>query len=49
MLSSVHAGKAPKGIHVHDLAEAIKELRKKVRRHDTPGSHRASAIKRKAK
>jgi hypothetical protein len=49
MLKSVHAGKAPKGIHVHDLAEAIKELRKRVRRHDTPGAHRAAAIKRKAK
>ena len=46
MLKSVHAGKAPKGIHVHDLAEAIQELRKRVRRHDTPGAHRAAAIKR---
>jgi hypothetical protein len=43
----VHAGKAPKGIHVHDLAEAIRELRQRVRWHDTPGAHRAAAIKAK--
>jgi hypothetical protein len=49
MLSSVRAGKAPKGIHVRDLAEAIQEMRKQVRRHETPGSERAAAIKRKAK
>src|SRR5260370_33506452 len=45
MLNSVHAGKAPKGIHVHDLAEAIRELRRRVRWHDTPEAHRAAAIK----
>jgi hypothetical protein len=49
MLNSVRAGKAPKGIHVADLAEAIKELRKKVQRHETAGAQRAAAIKRKAK
>ncbi len=49
MLASVKAGKAPKGIHVHDLAEAIQELRRRVRRHDTPGSHRATAITHKKK
>src|ERR1700693_4814891 len=38
MLNSVHAGKAPKGILVHDLAEAIRELRQRVRWHDTPGA-----------
>jgi hypothetical protein len=47
MLNSVHAGKAPKGIHVHDLAEAIRELRRRVRWHDTPGAHRSAAIKAK--
>src|SRR5271169_526328 len=47
MLKSVHAGKAPKGIHVHDLAEAIRELRRRVRWHDTPGAHRGAAIKAK--
>jgi hypothetical protein len=49
MLKSVHAGKCPKGIHVRDLEEAIKDARTRVRRHETPGSHRAAAIKRKAK
>jgi hypothetical protein len=47
MLASVKAGKAPKGIHVQDLAEAIRELRKRVRRHDTAAAHRSAAIKRK--
>ncbi len=49
MLASVKAGKAPKGIHVHDLAEAIRELHRSVRRHETPGAHRAAAIARKKK
>jgi hypothetical protein len=45
MLKSVRAGKAPKGIHVKDLAEAIREMRTRVRLHDTPGAHRAAAIR----
>jgi hypothetical protein len=49
MLGSVRAGQGPKGLRVRDLAEAIKDLRKRVRRHDTAGSHRASAIKSKRK
>src|SRR5271170_631257 len=49
MLSSCKAGAAPKGIHVPDLAEAIREVRKRVGRHDTPSAQRAAAIKRKAK
>jgi hypothetical protein len=49
MLKSVRADKAPKGIHVQDLAEAIRELRQRVRAHDTEGGQRASAIKRIAK
>jgi hypothetical protein len=49
MLKSVRAGNAPKGIHVRDLAEAIGELRKRVRRHDTTAAHRAAAIKSKVK
>ncbi len=49
MLASVKAGRAPKGIHVQDLAEAIQELRKRVQRHETPGAHRAAAIQRKMK
>jgi hypothetical protein len=46
MLRSVHAGNAPKGIHVRDLQEAILELRKKARPRETPGPVRAAAIKR---
>jgi len=49
MLKSVRADNAPKGIHVHDLAEAIKELRRRVRAHDSEGGQRVSAIKRMAK
>ena len=49
MLASVKAGKAPKGIHVHDLAEAIEALRKGARRHETPGARRAAAIQRTMK
>ena len=49
MLKSVRAGKCPKGIHVQDLAEAIRELRQRVRAHDTEGGQRAGAVKRIAK
>jgi hypothetical protein len=49
MLKSVRAGKAPKGIRVHDLEEAIKSLRNHVRWHETAGSERAAAIRRAAK
>ena len=45
MLASVKAEKAPKGIKVRDLAEAIQSLRQRVRRHDTAGAHRVSAAK----
>jgi hypothetical protein len=48
MLRSVHAGDAPKGVHVRDLEEAILELRKKKgRRHQTPGTKRTAAVKRR--
>jgi len=48
MLRSVHAGNAPKGVRVRDLEEAILELRKKKgRRHQTPGTKRAAALKRR--
>jgi len=48
MLRSVHAGNAPKGVHVRDLEEAILELRKKKGRpHRTPGAKRAAAVKRR--
>jgi hypothetical protein len=49
MLKSVRAENAPKGIHVRDLAEAIQELRRRVRAHHTEGGQRAGAIKRIAK
>src|SRR5579884_2831461 len=47
MLKSVHAAKAPKGIHVRDLEQAINEVRRHVRRHDTAGARRAAAVKSK--
>jgi hypothetical protein len=48
MLRSVHAGNAPKGVHVRDLEEAILELRrKKGRRNQTPGTSRATAVERR--
>jgi len=47
MLRSVHAGNAPKAVHVRDLQEAILELRKKKGRRDRrPGTERAAAGKR---
>jgi len=49
MLASVKAGKAPKGLHARDLAEAIAELRRRVRRHGTLGAQRAAAVSRTAK
>ncbi len=49
MLASVKAGKAPKGLHARDLAEAIQQIRRRVRRHDTPGARRAAALSRTTK
>jgi hypothetical protein len=49
MLKSVHAGKAPHGLRAHDLAEAIAELRHRVRRHATSGAERGAALSRKKK
>ena len=47
MLASVEAGKAPKGLHVRDLAEAIGELRRRVRQRH--GARGAVALSRKKK
>jgi hypothetical protein len=47
MLASVKAGKAPKGIKVRDLAEAIQSLHQRVRRHETAGAHRVAALGKK--
>ena len=50
MLASVKAGKAPKGLHARDLAEAIRQLRRRVRqRHGTLGAQRTAALSRAAK
>jgi hypothetical protein len=49
MLASVKAGKAPKGLHVRDLAEAIQELRRRVRRHGTPGARGLAQLSRTKK
>jgi hypothetical protein len=49
MLASVKAGKAPKGLRARDLAEAIRQLRRRVRRHGTLGAQRAAAVLRAAK
>jgi hypothetical protein len=49
MLASVKAGKAPKGLHVRDLAEAIQRLRRRVRRHGTLAAQRVAALSRAKK
>jgi hypothetical protein len=49
MLKSVKAGGAPKGLHVQDLAQAIGELRKRMRGRGSPGAHRAAALARRKK
>jgi len=49
MLASAKAGKAPKGVHVRDLAEAIAQLHRRVRRHETAGAQRVAALARKKK
>jgi hypothetical protein len=49
MLASARARRLPKGFHANDLAEAIRQMRARVRRHDTPSAHRVAAIKRKSK
>src|ERR1700746_1111912 len=49
MLASVKAGKASKGLHVRDLADAMRHLRRRVRRHATLGAQRAAAILRAPK
>jgi hypothetical protein len=49
MLASVKAGKARKGLHVRDLAEAIRQLQRRVRRHGTLGAQRAAAVSGAAK
>ena len=45
MLKSARAGKLPKGFRAGDIAEAVKQMRAKVRLHDTPAGRRSAAIK----
>jgi len=49
MLASARAGKLPNGFHAGDLLEAIRQMHRRVRLHDTPGAHRAAAIRRKTR
>jgi hypothetical protein len=44
MLASAKAGKLPKGFHAGDLVQAVSEMRKSVRLHDTPASRRSAAV-----
>ena len=49
MLVSIDKGEVPKGLRGAQLRDAAHEIRQYVRRHDTPGAHRAAAIKRAMK
>ncbi len=46
MLASIDKGVVPKGFRGAQLRDAAHDIRQYVRRHDTPGGRRASAIKR---
>ena len=47
MLASARAGKLPNGFHAGDLLEAIRQMHRRVRLHDTAGSRRSAATGRK--
>ena len=49
MLASIDKGNAPKGFRGAQLRDAAREIRRYVRRHDTPGARRAKAIERAKK
>jgi len=49
MLASVRAGALPKVFHAGDLLEAIRQMHKRVRLHDTAGARRTAALARKKK
>jgi len=49
MLVSIDKGEVPKGLRGAQLRDAAHEIRQYVRRHDTPGAHRAAAVKRAMK
>ena len=44
MLVCVNRGDVPKGFRGAQLRDAARDIRKYIRRHDTPGAHRATAI-----
>ncbi|HKM87824.1 MAG TPA: hypothetical protein VJX48_04400 [Xanthobacteraceae bacterium] len=49
MLASIDKGEIPKGFRGVQLRDAAHDVRQYVRRHDTPGARRASAVKRAMK
>lgn len=49
MLAAIDKGQAPKGFRGAELRDAAQEIRRYVRRHETPGARRAAAIKRTMK
>jgi hypothetical protein len=49
MLACIDKGEVPKGFRGAQLRDAANDIRQYVRRHDTPGAHRAAAVKRKQK
>jgi hypothetical protein len=49
MLVSIDKGEVPKGLRGAQLRDAAHEIRQYVRRHDTPGTRRAAAVKRAMK
>jgi hypothetical protein len=44
MLVCINKGDVPKGFRGAQLRDAARDIRKYIRRHDTPGAHRAKAI-----
>jgi hypothetical protein len=44
MLASAKAGQLPKGFRARDLQQAVQDMRKSVRRHDTPGARRGASL-----
>jgi hypothetical protein len=49
MLASIDKGEIPKGFRGTQLRDAARDVRQYVRRHDTPGARRASAVERAMK
>ncbi len=49
MLACIEKGDVPAGFRGDQLRAAVRDIRQYIRRHGTPGSRRADAIKRKSK